>query len=150
MSVDDAARIVSDLGRGLLLAKVDMAHAYCNVAIHPADRYLLGMKWDNQLYIDTTLPFGLRSTPKIFCAISNTLEWVPVQRGISTCLNYIDDFLTMGPPQTATCQKNLDLIVSTCSELGLPLVAEKVEGPTPTLTFQGVELDTTQMVVLTC
>lgn len=27
---------------------------------------LLGMKWKDQLYTDKTLPFGLRSSPKIF------------------------------------------------------------------------------------
>ena len=54
------------LGKGAKLAKIDIAHAYRNVPVHPADRPLLGMQWKDGIYIDTTLPFGLRSTPKIF------------------------------------------------------------------------------------
>lgn len=65
-SVDQAATIMAQLGRDAQLAKIDIAHAYRNVPVHPADRHLLGMQWDNLIYIDTVLPFGLRSAPKIF------------------------------------------------------------------------------------
>jgi len=35
-------------GRGMLLAKVDIRDAYRLIPIHPHDRHLLGMSWDNQ------------------------------------------------------------------------------------------------------
>lgn len=73
-SVDEAACIIAKLGRDSLLAKIDIAHAYRNVPVHPDDRHLLGMLWDGSLYVDTVLPFGLRSAPKIFSAISDSLE----------------------------------------------------------------------------
>ena len=82
-SVDNTARIIMGLGRDTQLAKIDIAHAYRNVPVHPADRYLLGMQWKGKIYIDTALPFGLRSAPKIFCALSDTLEWILLQAGIS-------------------------------------------------------------------
>ena len=59
-----------------MLAKIDIAHAYRNVPVHPEDRKLLGMQWQGKVYIDTALPFGLRSAPKIFTAISDALEWI--------------------------------------------------------------------------
>ena len=31
--------------RGTLMAKFDVVSAYRNVAVHPQDRYLLGLKW---------------------------------------------------------------------------------------------------------
>jgi hypothetical protein len=61
-SVDDAARIIVEWGRGTRLAKIDIAHAYRNVPVHPADRHLLGMQWKGGVYVDTALPFGLRPT----------------------------------------------------------------------------------------
>ena len=94
-SVDDA-RIITDLGPQTQLAKIDIAHAYRNIPFHPDDRHLLGMEWQNQIFIDKGLPFGLQSAPKIFCSISDALEWILLQKGISSCLHYIDDFLTFG------------------------------------------------------
>ena len=72
VTVDDIAATVQALGQGSLLAKFDIQSAYRTVPFHPDDRLLLGMQWNGSLYIDTTLPFGLRSAPKIFCAIA---EW---------------------------------------------------------------------------
>ena len=53
------------------MAKFDLKSAYRNVPVHPDDRGLLGMLWDDQLYVDSTLPFGLRSAPKIFNALAD-------------------------------------------------------------------------------
>ena len=144
-TVDDATRLVSQMGQGTLLAKVDIAHAYRNVPVHPVDRSLLGMSWKGSVVVDCTLPFGLRSAPKIFCAISDTLEWVLRQEGITSCLHYIDDFLTAGSPAASECRHNLTVLKTTCERLGIPLVAEKIEGPTTTLMFLGIELDTQRM-----
>ncbi len=40
------------------------------------------MSWDNQLFVDTQLPFGLRSAPKIFTALANAAEWTVRQDGV--------------------------------------------------------------------
>ena len=69
------------------------------------------------------------------------------QKGVSVCLHYLDDFLTMGPPESPTCQSNLDILTTTCEELGVPLAMEKLEGPSTTLTFLGVEIDTAKMEI---
>ena len=45
------------------MAKFDVEAAYQNIAIHPSDRFLLGMKWHRKFYVDLALPFGLRSAP---------------------------------------------------------------------------------------
>ena len=66
VSMDDAVKVILALGKGTELAKFDIQSAYRIVPIHPTDRYLLGMMWNGQLYVDTALPFGLRSAPKIF------------------------------------------------------------------------------------
>ena len=41
------------------MAKIDIAHAYRNAPLHPDDCLLLGMRWQEAIYIDTMLPFGL-------------------------------------------------------------------------------------------
>ena len=44
--------------------------------VHPDDRLLLGMEWKGQLFVDTALPFGLRSAPKVFIAVADALMWI--------------------------------------------------------------------------
>ena len=44
-SVDDAAAEICAMGRGTLLAKLDIKNAYHIVPVHPEDRLLLGTKW---------------------------------------------------------------------------------------------------------
>ena len=68
------------------------------VPVHPEDRPLLGMIWDDTLYVDASLPFGLRSAPKIFNALADTLEWILKREGVSCIFHYLDDFLIIGMP----------------------------------------------------
>ena len=147
-SIDDAARIVLTLGRGTLLAKVDIESAYRIIPVSPQDQHLLGMEWKGHIYVDTALPFGLRSAPKIFCALSDTIEWILQQRGVSSCLHYIDDFITFGRADSHECQTNLTTILDTCKELGIPLAQHKIEGPAQALTFLGIEINTSSMTLL--
>ena len=56
-----------------MLAKIDIENAFRNIPVHPDDRHILGMQWQNILYIDSVLPFGLCSTPKI-CADAH--KWI--------------------------------------------------------------------------
>ena len=59
--------------------------------MHPDDRPLLGMRWRDKVYIDSALPFGLRSAPKFFNAMADALQWIFEQWGVSTVLHYLDD-----------------------------------------------------------
>jgi len=81
------------------------------------------MKWEKNIFIDTCLPFGLRSAPKFLLTYSHTES-----------IHYLDDFLMMDPPRSTVCQKNLIYL----STLAKSLATEKVEGPSTCLTFLGV------------
>lgn len=94
MKVQDVVRQFLKLGHGCYLAKIDVDSAFRNVPVHPHNRPLLGMIWNRQLYIDSVLPFGLRSAPKIFNAVTAALCWIAVQRGISYLDHFLDDFIT--------------------------------------------------------
>ena len=74
MTVDNAARAIKETGAGVMLTKVDIKSAYHTIPIHPENRPLLDMTWEGALYVDAALPFGLRSAPKIFTSIADTLE----------------------------------------------------------------------------
>ena len=63
IKVDDIIDRIMSLGRGTLLAKFDVESAYRIIPVHPDDRYLLGMQWQGNYFVDMALPFGLRSVP---------------------------------------------------------------------------------------
>ena len=73
-SVVDAAHVLLRLGKGALLAKVDVPNAYRIIPVHPEDRMLLGMFWEDKVYVDKQLPFGLSSAPVIFNAYADGVE----------------------------------------------------------------------------
>ena len=144
-TVDQAVRRILQLGEGSYLAKIDIQHAFRNIPVNPEDRIYLGMSWRGDLYIDTVLPFGLRSAPKIINAIADAAEWILLHTGVTNLMHYLDDFLTIGSPRSTECRENLQAITATCQKLGLPLKEEKVEGPATSLIFLGIQLDTLSM-----
>ena len=144
-SVDDAVNIIQALGRNTLMAKLDLKSAYRMVPVHPEDQWLLGMSWNNQLFVDTRLPFGLRSAPKIFSAVADGIAWAMYCQNIGDFLHYLDDFLFMGPPASEICGSHIKKAITICENLGFPVAPEKVDGPTTSITFLGIEVDSTHM-----
>ena len=143
-SVDHLSKLVLSEGRGSYLVKADIKEAYRMVPIHPDDLPLLGISWDNTLYLDRVLPFGLRSAPKIFSAIADAIQWMLVQQGVSRCLHYLDDFiLVAGSSERADRERSI--LETMFRTLGVPLEPSKLEGPSTCLTFLGIEVDTVQL-----
>lgn len=134
IKVDDAIQLVISKGQGALLAKIDIRSAFRLIPVHPADRHFLCMLWGDQIFVDTCLPFGLRSAPKPFNI--DLLEWIAKEYGV---LHYLDDFLTVGAPDSQECHQNLDRLIQLCEAI------EKVGGPASSLAFLGILLDTLRM-----
>ncbi len=147
MSVDDVVRRVLELGPGAKVAKADVRAAYRNVPVHPRDRWLLGMRWDGETFVDGALPFGLRSAPLLFTALGDAVEWVAQRKGAQWIKHYIDDFVMVGRSGTDQCERALAVFKETCEWLGMPLDEGKEEGPSEVLTFLGLEIDTVAMEV---
>ena len=145
LKLDKVAEIAMRLGQGTLLAKLDIQSAYRVIPVHPEDRSLLGMKWQGNIYVDAALPFGLRSAPKIFNAVADALEWIVHSLGVRFVKHYLDDFIILGAPGSSECRVGMDTLVYTCNRVGLPLVPEKCEGPTCSMVYLGIEIDTMTM-----
>ena len=145
-TVDDAYTIINKLGQGALLSKIDLKNAFRLMPVRQEDWNLLGIHWKSKYYIDTCLPFGLRSAPFLFNRLADAIHWI-LQNNyeVHHLLHYLDDFLTAGPAYSNTCHHNLSAMRSLCQAIGAPIKEEKVEGPTTRLTFLGIVLDTVSM-----
>ena len=98
ITVDDAIEEICRSGPGCLLAKIDIKNAFHLLPVHPAHRHLLGMEWQDAIYIDNCLPFGLRSAPRLFNILAELLSGIVHSKGVSFSIYYLDDFLTLPHP----------------------------------------------------
>ena len=62
------------------------------------------------MYIDTVLPFGLRSAPKIFNAVADAVEWVVHSNGAAEICHYLDDILVAGAPGSSQCTESSRIV----------------------------------------
>ena len=114
------------------------------------NRPSVGMRWQDRLFVDACLPFGLRSAPKIFNATADALEWIIANESRDFgefVLHYLDDFLFGGSPGSDTCRRSLDLALHICERLGFPVMSEKVFGPSTQMEVLGFVLDTAAMEI---
>ena len=85
-SIDEAVDYSLALGHYTPLIKIDLKNACRILPIHHIphlthtnayrilpNTHLLGVCWEDGVYVDLCLPFGLRSAPKIFTAIADSL-----------------------------------------------------------------------------
>lgn len=83
----------------------------------------------------------------LYTALADAVQWIAQARGVEWLVHYIDDFLTVGRPNSDQCYNSLRCLLSTCADLGYPLKEDKVVGPTTTLEFLGITIDTDRMEV---
>ena len=141
-SVADAIRLIKRAGPGCYLAKTDIKSAFRIIPIHPNDYPLLGMKWRGHYYYDRCMPMGCSSSCKTFETFSTALEWIARHKlGVDELLHLLDDFLFVSATYIQ-CQSNLTRFMCLCNRLGIPIAPDKTFGPSTTLTFAGIELDT--------
>ena len=140
-SVDHLTSMILLEGQRSFMVKADIKEAYRMVPIHPQDQPLLGIMWEDSVYIDKTLPFGLRSAPKIFSAIADAIQWILHQKGIRNIIHYLDDYIIVAKEKDEADYQKSQLVAS-FSELGVPIEPSKLEGPSQCLSFLGIEVDT--------
>ena len=65
-TLDDAIKSIASAGRYSILRKRDLKDAFRMIPISPYDYWLFLFEWNNALYVDIFLPFGLRTSPYPF------------------------------------------------------------------------------------
>lgn len=82
-SLDQILQEVARLGKGTVLAKMDIKSAFRLMIINPGDVDLLGFKFEGNYYIDKCLPMGCAISCNLFEKISTFLQW-ELKRRIET------------------------------------------------------------------
>ena len=84
------------LGRGSLMAKLDVPSTFSPCLVQPEEHHLLGMYWQgNYFYM---LLFGFWSASFIFNTLAQTLEWIARDHSVTAIHLYLNDFFVVGDP----------------------------------------------------
>ena len=73
--------------------------------------------------------------------------WVLQDRGVHTALHYLDDFRILGSQEKPACRRALLTTLALCEELGFQVAEDKTEGPTTSLSFLAIEINTQQQQI---
>ena len=144
-TVDTLVGYILEKGKGSLMYKSDLSRAYRQIYVDPGDIHLLGFQWKDKYYIDTVLPFGLRSASQICQRVTDAIAYMykNESKGRFKIINYLDDFAGVASPAEA------DLAFSSLSalfeELGVKEAKEKSCAPSTSMVFIGVKFDTVDM-----
>ena len=145
-TIDSAITILNSLGPGALMGKMDLKNAFRIMPVRREDWHLLAIHWDGAWYLDKCLPFGLRYSLARFNQLAEALVWIMRRnRGVPHIINYLDHFFTAGPPNTDVCRQNVQLMTELCTSINAPVKHEKTEGPSTSITFLGIRLDSVAM-----
>ena len=141
-SFDQAIAMIVGIGEGAFMCKLDLKNAFRLCPVRSQDWPLLGFKWEGQFYFYTRLPYGSRSSPHIFNNFADLLCWIFIEVcHIPTSEHYLDDYILAATSQ-ALCSRFLHTATDMCQFLGVPLSPEKIVGPSTSITYLGIKIDT--------
>ena len=62
-------------------------------------------------------------------------------------IHYLDEFLIVRTSGSDQCASSVQRTLAICDRLGIPVALDKLEGPSTTMTFLGIELDLVSQVL---
>jgi hypothetical protein len=145
---DKAVDLVSGLGRGAFMGKMDIKSAFRLLTLAASEYSLLGIKLQDQYFYDMCLPQGCSISCATFEKFATFLEWqlLSVSQA-KNAMHYLDDFFFGGKVGTNECDKLMDNFDNLCKDFGVPVAQEKTVGPVQIIVFLGLEIDSIEMVV---
>ena len=137
-SVQSMVSRINFLGKGCLLYKRDLKHAFRQFCIDPGDYKFTGMSWKGNIFVDTRLAMGLRSSA--YCCQSVTEVVAKVVNKQAHVLVYLDDFGGAELPDKAS--ESFHHLGWLLEHFGLEESPDKAVAPTTTMDWLGIKFDT--------
>lgn len=144
-SVDFATKHIH---KGAWLSKIDLRSGYRSIPINERCLAYTGLSWvfknehTRTFMVDARLPFGSKKACQIFTAISNAIARM-LQRKNILVINYLDDILVISRSK-AQAWLDLNEAINLLTKLGFDIAWEKLETPTQSATFLGIQIDSVQ------
>ena len=137
-SIDDIVREICSHKDDAVIAKIDVARAFRNLRVDPADAIKLGISWGNDVYIDAAVAFGWVHGSAAFQRVSDAVTFIMANVGVKM-FAYIDDYIIVS--SKASGDAHFRRLASLLTELGLPSNLDKQTPPCRKLTCLGIQID---------
>ena len=135
-SFDKVLSTINEIGKGALLARMDVKSAFRLLILNPDEFDLFGFKFKGQFFLDKCFPMGCFASCALFEKLPSFLEWtIKFISGKESIEHYLDDFLFVGRPCTTECTELMSTFRSLCDYMGVPLAEEKTIGPACIIIF---------------
>ncbi|VDI03029.1 Hypothetical predicted protein [Mytilus galloprovincialis] len=145
IKIDDAINAIQRYGSKSLCCKVDISDAFKQLPIKKEQWHLFCVKWNGQYYHYVRLPFGCRSSPRLFDSLSTSVCWIAQNNyDIKVIFHLLDDFLTVDKPSDCG-ERTMALLSLIFNKLNIPLSCKKTVGPVCELEYLGIILDKINM-----
>ena len=108
----------------------------------------LGFKFEDKYYFDKCMPFGCSISCATWEKVATFLEFVVKQKSpVGDMKHYVDDFLFPGKANSSDSQSILQCFLESSAKLGVPIASDKTEGPTTSIIYLGLEIDSDEMII---
>ena len=138
-SMDDIVEEIKKRGRDVSLAKIDVARAFRNLRVDPADALNFGIEWQGSTYLDSAAAFGWTHGSAAYQLLSDAIAFFMAQQG-HKMFPYIDDYIIV--TSEAQADKAFTYLSQLLEELGLPMNSDKKNPPTKRMSCLGIVIDT--------
>jgi hypothetical protein len=140
--VDDA---VEASYPGCWYGKLDLSNCFLSFPLHPSVRRYFCFRFDGRLYQFTHMPFGLSIAPRVCTQLLSVVAFALTRAGIRH-VRYLDDFFLIGASSEEVSQQ-LITAQAVITGFGLVVNPDKTEGPSQSLSFLGIQLDSIAQTV---
>ena len=146
-SIDDVIDIALRLGQTATGSRVDISHAFRNLAVRLQDIRFLAFTLHGKIYLNVSLPFGATSSCCIFEKVATLLQWIVTnETGRDTISHYLDDFPLLGSSWEDT-QRFVVEFYDIMARVGMPIAKHKTIGPTYCLLYLGLLVNFRDQVI---
>ena len=153
-SFDDAVSMLAEIPvneikrrKPIMLSKIDVKSAYRLVPVREEDWHCLGMMWRGKYYYDAVLVFGLASACQLWERVATAIHWIATSKlGLRLLVHYIDDYLLISVG-TRLAEIQLRSMLKLFDMLGVPISIDKLEGPSESLPFLGIQIHSSTMTI---
>lgn len=144
-SIDNLVELIHRSEKPCVLWKADLSRAFRQIYVCPGSYHLLGCQFRGSLYLNITFPFGIRTAALCCQRITNAAAFIFQKEYGYSVVNYLDDFASCQPADVAN--EAYMQFLTLLSELGLQTTPSKCVPPSHTMTFLGIEINTTEMTL---
>ena len=94
-SIDSIVSSLVKLSPAALIYKVDISRAFRQINIDPKDIDLLGLKFQNQYFIDKSVPFGYRNGSQIFQRCTDAISLLYISKCVKPARFFLNRILAL-------------------------------------------------------